>query len=229
MREPRAFPTWLPPLIREQAHVLRSELLKSGTSDDIAVLDRMTSDPRMEAVWKFLQKHKRAGYRKLADYQHAVYDPMAHSAVNRSSFPTRAVWLQQLAMREFYTDIVRWARAYVAPASPHFYYHPRADALRAEASFVERDPFGLSAETKRKLAKDLRRTADTYARAAKEARTKTSEEAPRYMMWLVAMWLHQLFGKWMYGQAATVASLILRRKVTSKMVRKAVVACRTMP
>ena len=87
---------------------------------------------------------------------------------------------------------------------------------------MERNPFGLSAETKRKLTKDLRRAADTYARAAKEASAKTAEEAPRGMMALVALTLWELFGTPMYGQAAVVAGLIMRRDVTPTMVREAV-------
>jgi hypothetical protein len=223
MRDSHEFPSWVPPLVREQAHALRSELLKSGTADDIAVLDRLTSDPKMEAVWKYLQKHKRAGYRKTDRYEHAVYDPMAHTQVNRSSFPTRGIWLQQLAMRELYLDAVRWGRMFVPrPVSPHLYHHD-ADRLRAEAQCLENEPFGLSVETKRKLVTRLRRAADVYAQAAEEARAKTSEEIPHYLMDLIARRLKELFGKRMYGQAAVVSSLILGRDVTSTMVREAVV------
>jgi hypothetical protein len=224
MRDPRAFPSWLPPLVREQAHALRSEMLKSGTPDDIAVLDRMTSDPKMEAVWKYLQKHRRAGYRRTDDYEHAVRDPMAHSGVNRSSFPTRASWLQQLAMRELYIEAVRWACAYAAPASPDHLYLTDALRLRGEAQqCLEREPFGLSVATKRRLATRLRRAADAYTDAAKEARTKASEEIPRYVMMMIAGRMHDLFGKRMYGQAATIASLIMERDVTPTMVREAIV------
>jgi hypothetical protein len=223
MRDPRVFPSWLPPLVREQAQALHSELLKSGTADDIAVLERITSDPRMEAVWKYLQKHKRTGYRRTEVYEHAVRDPQAHSGVNRSSFPTRAVWLQQLAMREVYIDAVRWARMCAAPASSDHPYLTDALRLRAEAQILENEPFGLSVAMKRRLATRLRRAADAYADAAKEARAKTSEEIPRYVMMMIAGRMHNLFGKRMYGQAATIASLIMQRDVTPTMVREAIV------
>jgi hypothetical protein len=224
MRDPRAFPCWLPPLVRERAHALRSEMLKAGTPNDVAVLDRLTRDPRMEAVWKYLQKHKRKGYRRTEVYEHAVPDPMAHSRVNRSSFPTRAIWLQQVAMRELYTEAVRWACGYAAPASSDHLYLTDALRLRAEAQqCLEREPFGLSVATKRRLATRLRRAADAYTDAAKEAHTKASEEIPRYVMMMIAERMHELFGKRMYGQAAVVAALVLGRDVSATMVREAVV------
>jgi hypothetical protein len=224
MREPRTFPSWLPPLVREQAHALRSELLRSGTPDDIAVVERLTSDPRMEAVWTYLQKRRRVGYRRTG-YEHAPHDPMAHSGVNRSSFPSRAVWLQQLAMRALYIDIIAWGRGFAAPSSPRHPYHADADRLRAEVRFLGNEPFGLSAATKRRLASLLRRTADAYESAAKEARARTVEELPRYLAAMIAGRLHELFGERMYGQAATVAGLIMERDMTVAMVREAVALC----
>jgi hypothetical protein len=220
MRDRHEFPPWLPPLVREQARALHSELFKAGTAEDIAVVNRLTSDPKMEGVWKYLQRHKRMNYRRTG-YEHAVYDPQAHSGVNRSSFPTRAIWLQQLAMREFYIDAIRWGRMCAAPVTPA----PRSylsRVLRAEASLVEQGMslLDLSAETKRKVAKELRRAADVYEDAAQESRAKTSKEVPRYLMAMVAQRLRDLFGTPMYGQAATVASLILGRDVTATMVRE---------
>src|ERR1700730_12228626 len=191
MRDPREFPPWLPPLVREQAHVLRSELLRSGTPDDIAVLERLTGDPRMEAVWTYLQKRRRVGYRRTG-YEHAPLDPMAYTGVNRSSFPTRAAWMQQLAMRALYIDIIAWGRGFAAPSSPRHPYHADADES-----------------------------------AAKDAGARTVEELPRYLAAMIAGRLHELFGKQMYGQAATVAGLIMERDVTLAMVREAVALCGT--
>jgi len=45
-----AVPTWVPKVVAEQVHVLYERAVASGSAEQVAVVERLATDPRMEAV-----------------------------------------------------------------------------------------------------------------------------------------------------------------------------------
>jgi hypothetical protein len=57
------FPTWLPPVVADEAE----RIVYSYTADNDLVL-RLATDKRMESVWNELKKHKVAARSQLESY-----------------------------------------------------------------------------------------------------------------------------------------------------------------
>src|SRR5437667_11790904 len=110
MRDSLEMPPWLPPLIAERARAAFAAMIEAGTAEeDVAVVKRLTTDPRMEHVWKYLQRRRREDHYRTADYENPVRDLAPKGPFPLpfpSPFPTRAAYMQNVAMGTFYFNVL---------------------------------------------------------------------------------------------------------------------------
>jgi hypothetical protein len=226
-------PDWLPRLIAKRAQALIAEAENSSHVEDLALIRRLTTDPRMKSVWKYLQRKKRNHHKWTGDYENPVFDPIPNAPFP-APFPSRSVWMQHLAMEKFYCDLIcmmTWGRfgRFGAPhpatedlAKWRTPYLERAAELRAEAKLVseinrsvENCPRELD-----KVAHRLTQAAVAYEELAHASHADSERRVPAVVTAQIAKDLKVLFGRKMYGQAATVASVILEREVTAAETRE---------
>jgi hypothetical protein len=239
MRDSLEMPPWLPPLIAERARAAFAAMIEAGTAEeDVAVVKRLTTDPRMEHVWKYLQRRRREDHYRTADYENPVRDLAPKGPFPLpfpSPFPTRAAYMQNVAMGTFYFNVLclmtggrfnQFGGPY--PTSPPFLsqfrssYRDRAEALRAEAksiSEISRKVYDLPRELDR-LERSLLQAADAYEKLANASRADSRRQMPAAVTKYIAEELQTLFGHRMYGQTAVVASVILDRDVTTAEARE---------
>jgi hypothetical protein len=128
MRECSAWPTWLPSLVADHATLVWRQAETSGNTEEADAMTRITCDPRMEAVWNYLQRRRRD-----PDKRHVrthLYDHVARDADPNADNPApgkfrlRSEALQQLAMSRLYGDMVRLVRLYGLPSGVAARAHP---------------------------------------------------------------------------------------------------------
>jgi hypothetical protein len=231
VRDGADLPDWLPPLVAERARAILAAAVEAGTEPVIiSEVKRLTTDPRMDRVWKYLQRKKRKGHQQTHNYEYPIRD-LGSDGPFPPPFRTRAIWMQHLAMEIFYCDVLclmtggrinRLGGPY--PTPPPFIsqfrnpYRDRAEALRAEAksiSTVERKKVEGCPRELDRLQRLLQQTADAYEQVANASRTDSERRIPAVVTAQIAKDLEALFGRKMYGQAAAVASVILDRDVTA--------------
>jgi hypothetical protein len=72
---PLSIPEWLPPAVERQARMLHDQAFKSGSVETAALVQRLTSDPRMRHVWAELKKRRRRNYRPTMRLTHPATVP----------------------------------------------------------------------------------------------------------------------------------------------------------
>jgi hypothetical protein len=238
MRDSLEMPPWLPPLVAKRARAAFAAMIKAGTAEeDVAVVKRLTTDPRMEHVWKYLQRRRREDYRQTSNFENPVRDLAPEGPERDRAFPppfrTRAIYMQHVAMEVFYSDMLglmtggrfnRFGGPYPTPPPFDEFVDPHrdlAERLRAEAKIISVDPrFIDSPHELHKLERRLLEAANAYEELARAARGVTLRQMPAAVTGQVARNLQRLFGRKMYSQAAVVASVILNRDVTAAEARE---------
>jgi hypothetical protein len=203
----------------------------------VSAVKRLTSDPRLERVWKYLQRKKRKDHQRTDSYEYPVRD-LGSDGPFPPSFPTRAIWMQHLAMEIFYCEVLclmtggrinRFGGPWPTPTPIDEFvsqlrtpYRNRVEELRAEAksiSKIDREIEDCPRELDR-IERSLLRTADAYEQLAHASRTDSERRIPAMVTKQIARHLEALFGRRMYGQAAAVSSVILDRDVTAAEARE---------
>jgi hypothetical protein len=234
-------PCWLPPLVAERARAVFAAMTEAGMAEeDVAVVRRFTTDPRMEGVWKYFQRKRREGHHRACDYENPVHDLPPSPGRDRAfppPFTSRATYMQNLAMGVFYSDILclmtagrinRFGGPYPTPPPLNEFVSQRCaqhrdltEGLRAKAKLITTDPlFTEFPRELRKLERRLLQAADAYEELANAAQDVTLRQVPAAVTGYIARCLQNLFGHKMYGQAAVVASVILDRDVTPAEARE---------
>src|SRR5262249_55990545 len=111
VRDGADLPDWLPPLVAERARTILTAAAEAGSEPAIvSAIKRLTADPRMEGVWKYLQRKKRERSQRTQAYEYPVKDIVdgtwEPSRTFPAAFPTRAVYMQNLAMEVFYCHVL---------------------------------------------------------------------------------------------------------------------------
>jgi hypothetical protein len=205
-------PDWLPLLARKQAGKAYKLARASGSAEYVTIVTRVTTDIRMKKVW------------------------------TTESFSTRAEWMQQIALGSTYNLMLHLGQL-ILPSRTGQTSAPRRDwpqelrnlpnvfenqaaALRDAAqrwsSWIEtasQTQTGFHAQLAKKIL-ELRRLADDFdglRKAWDETWTfrTDAEEARTALVAHVARRMQELFGTPMYGQSATIASVVLDLEVTS--------------
>jgi hypothetical protein len=239
------FPIWLPTLVREHARKFYDQALASGSSDELDMLHRITADPSMGAVWKYLQT-KRRPKRSPYDYKHPVRDPAPDADYHPEQFPSRAEWMQQIGLAEIYKHSHQLGCLCLPSRMASKSQSPAIlDELRGVPNVFDDQIAKLQADAHEwsdwikpakergekqfaaKLAKSISRLlalADDFDALKKiyekpyECRVKPHEVLAAATA-LIAANMKRTFGEPMYGQTATIASLVLARPVTREQAR----------
>jgi hypothetical protein len=227
-------PCWLPPLVAERARAAFAAMIEAETAEeDVAVVRRFTTDPRMESVWKYLQRKKRGDYQfePTNYYENPVRD-LASSPERDRAFPppftSRATYMQNAAMGVFYSDVLCLIRFWHPhPIINEFasqwrtQHRDLTEGLRAKAKLITADPrFTNFPRELHKLERRLLQAADAYEELAEVSQDDIIKRMPAAVTGYIAWCLQNLFGHKMYGQAAVVASVILDRDVTPAEARE---------
>jgi hypothetical protein len=131
-------PAWLPPAAQFVATKIYQRELNEGTSDDLRLLNRLTSDERMRKVWSVLNGNKYSKSGSSREFSH----PM-----------------------QFYFHYL--AQSKRKKASEHRDWEARAKALEREADQLPVPRCEKLAEKKRKAATELRRSGPYFEATAK--------------------------------------------------------------
>jgi hypothetical protein len=234
-------PSWLPPLVAERARAALTAAIEAGSAEDIAVVKRLTTDPRMENVWKYLQRRRREDHYRTSDFENPARDLAPEGSERDRAFPpsfrTRAAYMQHVAMETFYCDVLslmtggrfnRFGGPYPTPTPTDEFisqwrtpYRDLAEELQAEAKTISVDPRFIDFPHElHKLKRRLLQAADAYEELASASQGDNIRRVPAAVTAHVARNLKTLFGHGMYSQAATVATIILGRDVTAAEARE---------
>jgi hypothetical protein len=232
MRDCPTWPAWLPSLVAEHAILVWRQAEAAGNVEEADALERITRDPRMETVWRYMQRRQRD--REKRHVRTHLYDRAARddnpNADNPApgKFPTRSETLQQLAMSQTYGDMVRLTRLYgmsSGPARgprshPHLAQpHPwnsTAAELRAMASRVEAGTAKMRTHRRR----DIADTAGVIESQIEQEINNTIDNIPAAVVRIIGGKLERRFGVTMVGQAATIASVILDSEMSTEKAQR---------
>jgi hypothetical protein len=183
-------PQWLPRLVAERACALYAEAIAAGDEQKAALIMQITTDPRMQRVWRELkEKHHPRGAPAAACehwYQYRFRDLEHGSVVVREGFAVRAEWLQEAGMRAVFDQTIRLGL--ICRGDPKEL--TTRDAFMAEAERLRHMAGSLD---DREIPEALRvRTQKAFLNAAKE-----SEDVAR------AVW-----DRYQKDKAAAVTSLV---------------------
>jgi hypothetical protein len=161
----------------------------------LIVIERLASDPRMDAVWTELTKRVRSGNQPTAKYFHPA----------RPRKPL-AIDPQPIALEELFCWIVPKVvcSRFLAPADDV----PVADLLLQEAD-------RLRGAGSRKMGIN----ANQLSKAATILASIEKPDPARQVVIELATYLEERFGNAMYGATSIIASVALDQKITKKMVR----------
>jgi hypothetical protein len=195
MREAPDLPAWLPPLVVEHA---RLTYRQSRDDEEAAALLRVTVDPRMKAVWAYLQRKQRDvedRHVRTHEYAHAARDARPNDPNPDPRFRTRNKALQQHAHRRLYGEVIRLTRLYGVPSrqarrTPAHPFAPGVHPTLALPNRFEREAAAhlataerlssgpMPAKERRKVQKALQRTAASYDALAAAVVAKTIDHLP---------------------------------------------------
>ena len=230
MRDGITFPSWVPALVADWAMVLHQQAVDRGHLDEAAMIVRVTSDLRMKKFWAYLQSKRRDPedrHIRTHEYKHAAPDADPNGPYPSNQFPTRQEWRQQAAFERIYSEVIRWGGLPLRlPLSEFRLYAKEAASLRAKAEAEAKLEAGTDRRVNRcrsqhaKLARAYIRAAEAADALAVASSADAKELAPALVTVGIAEALLQNFGDRMYGQAATIASVVLESTVTAAEARE---------
>jgi hypothetical protein len=216
MMDTADLPIWLPPLVKESAR--REAYAGARSAAELEMAKRITTDPRMAGVWKYLQKKQRdRRHRQTAGYKYSAIDPMAAETDHHpETFSSRAEWLQQNALRSIYRRMLHLgllcmpsANVSIVSTGSANYYRARAAELRSEAQTLWSED----------VASHLHKAANCFDAMAESSISFAVKNTPTSVMAGVARQMKHLFGTPMYTQSAIISGIVLDREVTPQQVR----------
>ena len=96
-------PDWVPPSVASTARDLYEQADKVGSSYQLALIQRLTHDPRMKIVWKELTKKKRTKKESSVQFFYPAEpeepEPLPYFP---KGFTDRASWLQGVALADLF-------------------------------------------------------------------------------------------------------------------------------
>jgi hypothetical protein len=243
----RELPQWLPPLVREHAQKFYAQAIASGREDELAMVWRITSDSRMRTVWTYLQNKRRLQYFRTAEYKNPVIDPMATADYHPKEFSTRAEWLQQIGLAVIYEHAHNFGCLCLPSRLNEGDAHRRVPSQYANLPSEFQDQAAVlrtTAETWLNRCQQAKQQGlKRYGAALEEIISrihvlaedfeglekiwhedwKPPKLKPKDMIAAVtaqiAFKFNGVFGEPMYGQTATIASLVLNVRVTREQAR----------
>ncbi len=201
-------PGWVPEYIARKARELNKKHRKSPIA--VAVIERLTTDPKMKRVWNELAKQSRSP------------EPPHRSTGSLYKVAKRFEGIdQQAAITDLFEQAVRlgWLTLSLPQADdPARPFKELGKKLRAQADLLRNKcPFGIGD----KLA-DHVLIAAVGCEDISVAACNPDENIARE----IAAYLESVFGKPMFNTTATIASVITKKTVTPRKVRTWVSAFR---
>ena len=199
-----SIPPWVPRCLVSKAHQLHAREFKSDHAWDVALIERLVTDARMEDVWQELTKRKRdASYRQTKYYHHAAHPPRGASLGTQSEMQAKAIL--ELFVHTF--SAARWSRLPGASIP----YSERAESLRRDADIAKK-------ERPKKVAVPFAQKAISMAEAYEDL-AKVPVKTDRAVIIDILEFMKERFGPSMNRVTATLASVALGRPVSQDRVR----------
>jgi hypothetical protein len=206
-----AFPDWVPRRVAQEAEALHKEAAGLWSRDEIEVLNRLATDPRMKVAWDELRKRRRQAHRPTGKFFYSVPSPGPVSS-------ERAADLHAAALAILFKFVVLRARLNIGSL-------PQLEAARRpyseQAALLRQDAETLAAEGDRAAAKRLVKAAEVYERRGDKfflfGHGQTAEVGFAVS---IAKLMSDLFRSPMYGTVATLASVAFDRQIQRDAVRE---------
>jgi hypothetical protein len=189
-------PQWLPRLVAERGRALCAEAITAGNEQKAAAIMQITTDPRMQRVWRVLrEKHRppRGAPATVCEhwYRYRVRDEMHDHGFVREGFTVRAEWLQEIGLRSVFEWMIRWrllcradpkhvtsGRTFMADADSLIRLY-RPEELRALANMYDGWP-GAPKDLLRKRKQALLEAEEALLKAAKVSKEIARVEWDHY-------------------------------------------------
>jgi hypothetical protein len=205
-----SFPEWFPSHLRLRAGYIHAKASAAGQEFDSKVIERLVKAPRMERVWKELEKKKRG-----TDYflYRAIPPPGVIDKTKLDGDASLRLLVQHRAMLELFCtvfDIIRHPRL---TSIGTLSYSQIAERLRHDAEALKTRP-------KRRYGRHrtrLKKAAETYA--ILDAEVMFEPEQIRSMVVEIADFMKERFGGVMHNTVATIASVALDCKISPADIR----------
>jgi hypothetical protein len=235
-------PTWVPKVVAQQAHVLYERAVASGSAEHLAVIERLATDPKMEAVWKELGKKSREKYRSTNRFLRPATLPIPEMLLEFMKSQTHdAVARQDAAMAYLLHLMVFYLFEAVPSALSRPKPHPKrrkwekmAKTLREDATEIRRAEEAAKIREPGKIHDGFSDRLDDAALAydflADNPVTPTGshlfternrgDAEARVLSTLAAHACREIFGTSMYTTVATITGVALGRQIKWRTVRE---------
>jgi hypothetical protein len=205
-----SFPSWFPEPVKCIAQQQHEHAIKSGTSELVELVERLVTNPRMERVWMELSKRRRKG-------------PSPRPFLHGLNGGNEAA--QYSAMSFLFKEAVSIGRFCIASTESaqmeRGYYTNRIMPLALDARRLKR--FAHPTVRIERIVRDLLNAASAYRELDTLAAADTLFDRRRFesdkmvaieFVTNLARVTYVNFGEVMHGQIATIASVVLNRKIT---------------
>jgi hypothetical protein len=189
-------PEWVPDDIATKARELHQAHAECPIAR--AVIERLTTDPRMRRVWDELAKQRREKHQRTGEPHHKLAERFASIGQDKAI----------AGLFEFAVTMGRGTLMLPPPDQPDRPYEALAKKLRGLAKEQGRD------RVSQIIAKRLDAEADAIERI-----TVAAYNPPEAIASEIAGWLQSVFGSPMYGTTAIMASVITGCDITDRKVR----------
>jgi hypothetical protein len=204
-------PDWVPQLVAREAKALFREA--AHCPDELKLIRRLATDPRMNKVWFELQRRRRKGRKLTNEFLHSVSLPGPFDK-------DQAAKRRNVAMTALFQTAVARGRLGISMGSPVSVEAARR-LDRERAAGLREDAKVFDAMKKGAAARKLVRAAQVYEKRANElfmfGHGKTAAVGFAVQ---TAKLMCDLFGSPMYGTVATVSSVALNREIEPHTVRE---------
>jgi hypothetical protein len=222
--EPLDIPLWVPSEVAEFARFAYENAIRRHTSEGVvvaALVERLATDARMQAVWAQLQKKKRHRYKPTDVFLYRVRSEA--KVVGTIADPMKR---QMDAMLWLFSAVVVLSlphdHAAVAPSPP-----PQSREWASFAPKLRKQADRFRAAGEDKLAHLLEATLEGRERihALEDlgpifARQIRGNKQVQFFARAVARLCRDLFGDFMYGTVSWLVSVALDRNITGHMIRE---------
>jgi hypothetical protein len=225
-------PTWLPPLVKEQACLAYG---KAATPADTDIVRRITTHGDMKRVWKELLKRRRDGsYQKTDDYVHPVLNTAPSDWLLAAADPlllAHTEGRQQLGLARFYISVVDIAQHSTRPDEGMRICRQEIEQIEGQvrrlaaltARFARRSDLWFEqvddADGRILAIEHLLQAARCLSGWPDQYEADNAWMIPKLVVSGITSRLEQLFGASMYGHAAIVAGIVLQQEISLGYVR----------
>jgi hypothetical protein len=235
-------PSWVPKVVAQQADVLYERAVASRSAQHVAVVERLATDPKMEAVWKELAKKRRDKYWPTNSFFHPATLPNPDMLLEFMKSQTSTVAaLQEASMAYLLHRVVFCAFEAVPFMLSRPKPHPKrrewekmAKRLREDATEIRRAEEAAKIRQPGKIHDEfsdrLLDAALVYGFLADNPITITGKHLfternrgdaeARALATSTAHACLEIFGTAMYTTVATITGVALGRQINWRMVRE---------